>query len=83
MAETITRDRVDEMFRVVFQGLSQLGGRARPKDLFAKIEPKLKPTEHERGTIKTGGVRWETLIRWYSVDCTKAGYIEKSGGYPW
>jgi hypothetical protein len=50
MAETITRERVDEMFRVVFQGLSQLGGRARPKDLFAKIEPKLRLTEHERGT---------------------------------
>ena len=81
MAETITRDRVDEMFRVVFQGLAQMGGKARPKDLFEKIEPKLNLTEHERGTLKTGGVRWETLIRWYSVDCTKAGYLEKSGGY--
>ncbi len=79
--KTITRERVDEMFRVVFAGLKELGGRARPKDLFAKIEPRLKLTEHERGLLKTGGVRWETLVRWYSVDCTKAGYLEKSGGY--
>jgi restriction system protein len=27
---------------------------------------------------KTGAVRWETHIRFYTVDCAKAGYLQKS-----
>lgn len=78
---TISGMRVDEMFRMVFAELKQMGGRAHPKDIFTRIEPRLKLSEHERGELKSGGVRWETLLRWYSVDCTKAGYLDKSGGY--
>lgn len=79
--ETISRARVDEIFRVVFQELQARGEPARPRDIFAAIEPKLNLSLHEQGLHKTGNVRWETLIRWYSVDCVKAGYIEKSGGH--
>ena len=78
---TITMDRVDQLFREVFRGLNELGGRARPRDLFALIEPRLKLMPHELELLKSGSLRWQTLIRWYSVDCAKAGFIEKSGGY--
>lgn len=82
MAETmITGERVDQLMRGVFRALVEMGGPARPKEIFARIEPSLNLTEHERGTLKTGGIRWQTLLRWYSVDCTKAGYLKKSGGY--
>ncbi|MDP9121695.1 MAG: restriction endonuclease [Acidobacteriota bacterium] len=81
MAEGITRDRGDEMMREVFRALVEMGGRGRPGEIFARIEPRLRLSDHERGTVKTGGARWEVLLRWYSVDCTKAGFLEKSGGY--
>lgn len=68
------------MMREVFRALREMGGRGRPKDVFAQIESKLNLTEHERGTLKSGRVRWETVLRWYTVDCVKAGYLEKSGG---
>jgi len=78
---TITRGRVDELMRAVFRALLEMDKRAHPKDIFAKIEPRLSLNDHERGTLKTGSIRWETLLRWYSVDCAKAGFLEKSGGY--
>lgn len=81
MQDRITLDRVDEFFRTIFLQLKAMGGRARPKEIFAAIEPQLKPTEYERQRHKSGPVRWETLVRWYSVDCVKAGYLQKSGGY--
>jgi restriction system protein len=74
-------DRVDEIFREVFRGLKELGGRARPKQLFAQIEPHLRLTPYEREPLASGNIRWQTMVRWYSVDCSRAGFLEKSGGY--
>lgn len=81
MQDRITLDRVDEIFRAIFRQLQAMGGRGRPKEIFAAIEPQLHTTDYERQLNKSGSVRWETLARWYSVDCVKAGYLQKSGGY--
>jgi len=77
----IALDRVDELMREVFREIQAMGGRARPKDLFARITPRLHLTPHECEHVASGGVRWEVMIRWYTVDCSKVGYLEKSGGY--
>jgi len=78
--QSISGARVDEIFREVFRELKSRGSRGRPKDIFTAIEPRLNLTDYERALHKSGSVRWQTLVRWYSVDCTKAGYLEKSGG---
>lgn len=80
-ATVITRERVDELMRSVFSEIRAMGGSVRPKELFARLGPRLQLTPHEREATSSGAVRWETLIRWYTVDCSKAGYLEKSGGY--
>ena len=77
----ISRERVDELMRAVFSEIQAMGGSARPKELFARLAPRLHLTPHEKEATSSGAVRWETLIRWYTVDCSKAGYLEKSGGY--
>lgn len=77
----ITRERVDELMRSVFSEIRAMGGSVRPKELFARLGPRLQLTPHEREATSSGAVRWETLIRWYTVDCSKAGYLEKSSGY--
>jgi restriction system protein len=79
--EVISRERVDELMRAVFSEIQAMGGSARPKELFARLAPRLQLTPHEKEATSSGAVRWETLIRWYTVDCSKAGYLEKSGGY--
>ena len=80
-ATVITRERVDELMRSVFSEIRAMGGSVRPKELFARLGPRLTLTPHEREATSSGAVRWETLIRWYTVDCSRAGYLEKSGGY--
>lgn len=79
--EIISRDRVDELMREVFREIQAMGGKARPKELFSRLTPRLHLSPHEKETTASGRVRWETLIRWYTVDCSKVGYLEKSGGY--
>lgn len=51
------------------------------KELFGRLTPRLQLTPHELESTASGRVRWETIIRWYTVDCSKVGYLEKSGGY--
>ena len=81
MAEKITVDRVGEVLKVILTELRDLGGQARPKQLFERAEPKLHLTPFELQTYeKSGHVRWRAWVYFYSVDLTKAGYIEKKGG---
>jgi restriction system protein len=70
------------ILQTVFRVLREMGGRARPKALLERAEPRLNLTDFERHVYeKTGYVRWQTFVRYYSIDCQKAGYLQKSGGY--
>ncbi|MGA2797677.1 MAG: restriction endonuclease [Thermoguttaceae bacterium] len=80
MADKISLDRIDEIIRIVFQQLKTMGGHGKPKEVLAAVEPKLNLTDYEKGTTKTGAVRWNTHIRFYTTDCVKAGFLVKSDG---
>lgn len=69
------------MLRAVFVQLRKAGGRARGTEVLAAAAPTLNLTEHEKQLVKSGAVRWETVVRWYTVDCGKAGYLLKKDGY--
>jgi restriction system protein len=78
MAEKLSIDRIDEIMRAVFIQLKAMGGRARGSDVLAAIESKIGLTDYEKEKTHTGRVRWGTHIRFYTVDCVKAGYLQKS-----
>jgi restriction system protein len=80
MADKISVDRIDEMLRIVFKELKSVGGRARVKDLLAAAEPKLNLTDYEKERTRSGAVRWDTHVRFYTTDCVKAGFLIKTGG---
>jgi restriction system protein len=81
MAAKISKERVGEMLKAVLSELKAVGGEAKLKDLFTKVEPKLKLTDYEKAVYeKSGYFRWRSIIHFYSIDCVKAGYIQKSGG---
>jgi len=71
---------MDTMMRAFFTELRRTGGTARPQDILPRIEPSLRLTDYEKAHTKTGAVRWETHLRYYSTDCARAGYITKSDG---
>lgn len=81
MARKIPVERVGEIMKVVLTELKNVGGQARLKDLFPKVESQLKLTDYEREPYaKSGYIRWQAIVHFYSINCVKAGYIQKSGG---
>ncbi|MFX0203651.1 MAG: winged helix-turn-helix domain-containing protein [Candidatus Hodarchaeota archaeon] len=81
MARKIPLERIGEMMQAVLVELKARGGESRLRDLFAAVEPKLDLTEYEREAYeKSGYIRWQAIVHFYSIDCVKAGYIRKSGG---
>jgi len=80
MAAKISVDRIDEMMRIVFHELQGRRGPGRPKNVLAAVESKLNLTDYEKERTKTGAVRWDTHLRFYTTDCAKAGFLVKSDG---
>ena len=80
MADKLSLDRIDDMLRVVFRELKAMGGVAKPKVLLATAAPKLNLTDYEKERTRTGAVRWDTHIRFYTTDCVKAGFLVKGDG---
>jgi restriction system protein len=49
--------------------------------LLERSEPKLNLSEYEKAVYKkTGYIRWQSIVHFYSIDCVKAGYLQKSSG---
>ncbi len=80
MADKISVTRVDEMMRVVFEALKEAGGQAKARDVLAAVESRANLTDYEKERTKSGAIRWQTHVRFYSVDCVKAGYLVKGDG---
>ena len=80
MVDKMSVDRIDEMLRVIFRELKATGGNAKPKNLLAAVESKLQLSDYEKERTRTGAVRWNTHIRFYTTDCVKAGFLVKSDG---
>lgn len=67
--------------KAVLTALKDVGGEARLKQLLELAEAKLDLTSYEKETFeKSGYIRWHTYIHFYSIDCVKAGYIQKAAG---
>ena len=77
----ISIDRMGEIMKTILSELRDPGGEARVKDLLDRSEGKLDLSDYEKETLERSGyIRWHTNVRFYSIDCVKAGYIQKSGG---
>lgn len=51
------------------------------RDLMAKIEKTVKLDDWARERYeKSGYVRWESILHFFSIDCVKAGYLVKKKG---
>ncbi len=64
-----------------FQILKESGGELRGKEVIDKIRERLTFDEYESHIYeKTGYVRWESIMHFYTIDCVKAGYMRKQKG---
>jgi restriction system protein len=77
----MTQERVGQLMKLVLLELKAAGGVLGSGELLARAEPKLGLTDYEKAKYeKSGYIRWESVIHFYSIDCVKAGYIQKEGG---
>lgn len=70
--------------KTIFAALSILkenGGEMRGKDVVEKIRETVTFDEYESHRYeKTGYIRWESILHFYTIDCMKAGYLLKQKG---
>jgi restriction system protein len=80
-SERSTSKRGAILIKAAFEALDEAGGSLLLRDLLKAVEKKVELTEHDRATYeKSGYVRWQSVLHFYSVDCVKAGYLKKSRG---
>lgn len=79
MAE-ITRRRTGQFLQELFRLLLQNGRSLPAKTAIAKVEEKFTLTDYETSEFKSGGRRFDYILRFATVDCVKAGWLMKSKG---
>lgn len=63
---------------VTFQILKEAGGQLPSHDVLAQIPKRVNLDEWETQIYeKTGYIRWQSILHFYSIDCIKAGYLVK------
>jgi restriction system protein len=63
------------------QILKEKGGQAPGRDVIAEVEKRVPLDDWARATYeKSGYVRWQSILHFYSIDCIKAGFLVKKKG---
>lgn len=79
---SVSRERIGQLLKTALQVLADNdddGMRAR--DILAEVAKRFNLTDYERQRHeKSGYIRWESIIHFYSIDCVKAGWLVKNGG---
>jgi len=64
-----------------FNILKAAGGELPGKQVIEKIREKIDLSDWEKEIYeKTGYVRWESILHFYTIDCIKAGFLRKNKG---
>jgi len=76
-----TKQIAKKIVFAAFKILKEAGGQLERKDLFKRISGTVKLSEYELGIYeKTGYIRWESILHFYSINCNKAGFLRKKKG---
>jgi restriction system protein len=81
-------DKLSRSFKVAaktiyetFKILKEEGGELPGRDVIRKVRDRVSFTEWEKSVLeKTGNIRWESIMHFYTIDCMKAGYMRKRKG---
>ncbi|HOH10257.1 MAG TPA: Mrr restriction system protein [Bacillota bacterium] len=70
-----------ELIFTAFSILKENGNQMFMKDLFSEVEKRVVFSEWAKERYeKSGYIRWESILHFYSIDCVKAGYLVKKSG---
>lgn len=77
MAQGITSAKLTYL---AMQGILSNGGQMSLADIYAYIENHAELNSYDKGNLESGGVRWKSLLNFFSVEMVKAGYLVKKNG---
>lgn len=81
MAKSRSQQIAEKTIFAAFNILKHAGGEMLGKDVIEKIRETVIFDEYENDRLeKTGNVRWESILRFFTIDCMKAGYLRKNKG---
>lgn len=64
-----------------FEILKESDGNLPSKEVMNQIPGKVNLTDWEKERYeKTGYIRWQSILHFYTIDCSKAGYLRKQKG---
>ena len=76
-----SRERAAVFLKAAFDAIHDAGGSLPLRGVKQEVQKRvtLTPRDLEPYT-RTGYVRWESILHFYSIDCVKAGFLRKKGG---
>ncbi|WPO77224.1 restriction endonuclease [Flavobacterium sp. KACC 22761] len=81
MAKSKSQKIAEKTIFAAFNILKEAGGEMLGKDVIEKIRETVTFDEYENDRLeKTGNIRWESVLRFFTIDCMKAGYLRKNKG---
>ncbi len=77
----ISNERIGEWLSIAMNAIDANGGQLSTRDVLGAIAKRVKFTDYEQQVYeKTGYVRWQSVVHFFSIDLVKAGWIRKSRG---
>lgn len=81
MAKSKSKIIAEKTIYATFKILKEGGGEMRGNDVVEKIRETVDFDEYEKHRYeKTGYIRWESILHFYTIDCMKAGFLRKNKG---
>lgn len=78
---SLSRQTATKTVYATFKILKEAGGQLPGREVIEKLRQSLRFSDWEKEIYeKTGYVRWESILHFYTVDCQKAGYLRKDKG---
>ena len=76
----VTRQRTGEILRKLFEFLKKAPNGLPAGEALGKLKQTLRLTPYEAGEYESGGRRFDKIVRFATVDCVKAGWMQKAKG---
>ena len=76
-----SRELAAKVIYAALQILNEKGGQAPGRDVLTDVEKRVTLDDWAKETYeKSGYVRWQSILHFFSIDCIKAGYLVKKKG---
>jgi restriction system protein len=80
-AHVMGRKRAGELLHAALSAIKANNGEMRGREVLREVEQRVKLSEYERERHeKSGYIRWESVVHFYSIDAVKAGFLRKHKG---